>query len=380
MKEKNTTEIRERKILSASLYEKPDSEGKLSGYGQVGLVAAPATVKFEEDDRYIYPRFRAISKIIIPGYNLNFTLGDVLKKSTPLIEGQTVYPDHNTSVEKWLGVVMASQWTEGMPPGIDILLRIDKLHNPKIADGLKSNPPAIHSGSIGVRFNWAKSHPDLETFWEMLGEEVNGRIVSIDVTEITRYDEFSLVYQGGDPNAKHRGFGGLSEHNPSIKIMHSFSTGDIPQKSTKEEKMKLSQSQAESLGLTATGEKELSQTEFDSLVKSLSEERQKLQKDNESLKSKAAFGERSEKALRDETEKNFRLIAGEKPDEQILKLIATGEIDMVVSLGIHYRDMAEQMHPLRENNDGEQTRRSSVSNNPDQIIEKQRDVSVYKEE
>jgi hypothetical protein len=53
---------------------------------------------------YILVNFRAISKTLIDGYFLDFTVGDVLKESTPLLLGQTVYPNHDfMDISNWLG-------------------------------------------------------------------------------------------------------------------------------------------------------------------------------------------------------------------------------------------------------------------------------------
>lgn len=384
MEKTKTTQNRASGILSASIDALPDQALGRAGTGRMavgaGILAEPSGVGAkEEDERYIYPRFRAISKTVIPGYFFDFTRGDVLKKATSMIEGATVYPDHNTQIEKWLGVVLASQWSEGAgetPPGIDVLLRIDKVLNPKVAEGLKMNPPAIHSGSIGFNFKWEKSHPGLEDFFYKLGAEVDGKMVTIVITEITGFREFSLVYQGGDPGAKHQGFGGLQipDHLKSVfpgfapenqnapsggrKSMHSLS-GEGPANS-KEEAMKLSQSQAASLGLTRTGETELTQADFDKLVTDMSASLAKLQKENEDLKAMAELGEKSLTSMRQEVEKHYRLIAGETPDENVLKLIQTGPADTVQTLGATYKEVVEKLHSKTETESGS-TRRSSLS-------------------
>lgn len=170
----------------------------------------PASIVPRDDD-YIYPLFRALSQTVIEGYWIDYSRPGVLEESTPLLAGQTVYADHHFwNVEKWLGVVNDSQWdAEGAQsdgvPGINVELKIDALLNPRIARGLLMQPPAIHSASVTVLFEYEYSHPDLieeGRFWDLLGEEVSGELVRLIATKILSYWELSLVFQGADRGAK----------------------------------------------------------------------------------------------------------------------------------------------------------------------------------
>lgn len=170
----------------------------------------PASIVPRDDD-YIYPLFRALSQTVIEGYWIDYSQPGVLEESTPLLAGQTVYADHHFwNVEKWLGVVNESQWdAEGAQsdgvPGINVELKIDALLNPRIARGLLMQPPAIHSASVTVLFEYEYSHPDLieeGRFWDLLGEQVNGELVRLIATKILAYWELSLVFQGADRGAK----------------------------------------------------------------------------------------------------------------------------------------------------------------------------------
>lgn len=169
-----------------------------------------ADVTPQEGD-YVYPRFRALSQTLIGGYYLDFTTSGVLEDSVGMLMGQTVYADHwFWSVDGWLGVVSEAAWdaegaqSEGVP-GINVELKIDALLNPRIARGLMMTPPAIHSVSVTVLFEFEFSHPQLveeNRFWNLLGEEVDGEIVRLIVTKILAYWELSLVFQGADRLAK----------------------------------------------------------------------------------------------------------------------------------------------------------------------------------
>jgi hypothetical protein len=174
------------------------------------LLSSAVDIMPTESD-YIYPLFRALSATTIEGYWIDYSRPGVLQDSTPLLARQTVYADHHFwNVERWLGVVNEAVWdemgehSEGIP-GINVELKIDAYLNPRIARGLLMQPPAIHSDSVTVLFEYEYSHPDLiedGRFWDLLGEEVGGATVRLIATKILGYWELSLVFQGADRSAK----------------------------------------------------------------------------------------------------------------------------------------------------------------------------------
>lgn len=165
------------------------------------------------DEDYIYVKFRALSKTVVPGHWIDWSKDNVLEESVPLLMGATVYPNHEfTDINNWLGSVSQSLWdaeggqSQGVP-GINAEYKIDALMNPRIARGLLMKPPAIHSTSMTVLFEFDYSHPDIALenkwkFFDMLGEEVEGEIVRLIVTKIREYWEAGLVFQGADRLAK----------------------------------------------------------------------------------------------------------------------------------------------------------------------------------
>lgn len=186
---------------------------------QSGDAAQSIDQVIPKDSDFIYPLFRALSAAIIPGYWVDFSKEGVLKKAVPLFMGQTVYKNHGEptgywgrqfDVEKWLGSVSQAEWDAkgeklGGVPGVNVEMKIDAISNPRIARGLLMKPPAIHSCSETVLFDYDYSHKELveqERFWRMLGEEVDGEIVRFIVTEIVSLQELSLVFQGADQIAK----------------------------------------------------------------------------------------------------------------------------------------------------------------------------------
>ncbi len=214
-----------------------------------------------QDSDFIYPLFRAISAAMISDYWLDFSGPGVLKASVPMLQGQTVYSDHvYWRVANWLGVVGQAVWDEkgdqvDGTPGINVELKIDWKMNPKIARGLLMKPPAIHSVSATVLFEWDASHPDLldqHRFFSLLGEEVDGQIVRIIVTKVLGYWELSLVFQGADVRAKQlrsedEDWDELGVRDEPEEIGPVRQIGRIKEKQT----VKLSAEQKKKLGLEA---------------------------------------------------------------------------------------------------------------------------------
>lgn len=210
---------------------------------------------------YIFPVFRAISAALIEGYWVDYSKPGVLEKSVPMLQGQTVYKNHDFhDVEGWLGVVNRSWWDaegkqSGGVPGINIEQKIDWRMNPKIARGLLMKPPAIHSNSVTVRFGYEYSHPDLAEngkwrFYDMLGDEVDGEIVRFIANEIYAYWETSLVFQGADSIAKQLpGEDNDETEEMSAARSHSLPRGAQGQTTKEKNTVKLSLEQKKKLGL-----------------------------------------------------------------------------------------------------------------------------------
>jgi hypothetical protein len=165
--------------------------------------AAPANVGLTMDGDYVIVPFRMLSAGIIPGHWVEFSK-EVLEKAVSLFNEVTIFPDHYPSIREWIGVATNVRFTDSKGVfGVDADFKIDALKNPDIIRGLQMNPPAIKHCSVGIHINWKPSH-EFKYGWEfrqLLGEEVNGSIVRMIVTEIVSVDEVSLVYKGADPHA-----------------------------------------------------------------------------------------------------------------------------------------------------------------------------------
>lgn len=175
-------------------------------------VKAEDLIPKEED--FIYPIFRALSATIVwKGYKpIDFSKPGVLKASAGLLIGQTVNADHETALGNGMGVVRSTAWQESyvldgvkVPSGINAEFMIDGKSNPRIARGIQSKPPIIHSNSVGVRFEWEPSHTlkDNNEFFSKLGSrDDKGELYRLIVTKILQYTETSLVAHGADPYAQ----------------------------------------------------------------------------------------------------------------------------------------------------------------------------------
>jgi len=162
-----------------------------------------------QETDYVFPKFRALSAVLIPGYFIDFSQGTVLKDSMPLLEEQTLYCDHvYWRTREWVGAVNQVVWDDkpdkAGAPGINTEMKVDWRKAPDIARGLLMKPPAVKAVSCTVDFTWDASHPDLlekRIFWQSLGEEIEGEIVRMIVTKILDYYEVSFVYKGANPGS-----------------------------------------------------------------------------------------------------------------------------------------------------------------------------------
>ena len=229
-------------------------------------------VKPQETD-YIFPKFRALSAVLIPGYFIDFSKDNVLKDSLPLLAEQTLYCDHiYWRAREWVGAVNQVEWDakpdKAGAPGINTEMKVDWRKSSDIARGLLMKAPVVKSVSCTVEFDWDASHPDLmekRIFWQSLGEEVDGEIVRIVVTKITDYNEVSFVHKGANP-----GSNGLLPDGDEVD--DEFSAGGEPAKlsgkpasklsliSKEKKTVKLNAEQKKRLGLEAHEGEEVADT------------------------------------------------------------------------------------------------------------------------
>lgn len=193
--------------------------------------------------------FRLISATIVGAGSwkaTDFSRPGVLEASKDMLLAKPVYPDHETDMANWLGIIKSVKWSpettqDGMkiPGGIDGMISIDAKSNPKVARGVVMG--ITFSNSVTVAFSWEPSHTfeNMREFDDRLGEiGPDGKMVTRVVTNIEDYFESSLLWLGADPFAKLIGADGKL-----INIDHSsvqYSKADTHSKSLYEKDKKYS--------------------------------------------------------------------------------------------------------------------------------------------
>lgn len=197
-----------------------------------------------DKESFIYPVYRALSEVTVhKQYNpIDFAQNGVLKQAMSMLQGQTVYANHEMVVGNELGVIQEVYWQEAyttnsgvkVPAGANVKLKIDGKSNPKIARGMMMTPPSIHSVSVTVSFEWEPSHEfeDPNTFWRRLGEtHEDGTQIRRIVTGIKNFHEISTVHHGADPFAQRIGEDGniaLPEYAERVSNSTVENTGRAP--------------------------------------------------------------------------------------------------------------------------------------------------------
>ncbi|MGE0367213.1 MAG: hypothetical protein AB7Q00_15915 [Phycisphaerales bacterium] len=305
---------------------------------------------------YITVNFRAISKTVVPGHWIDWSKANVLKESTPKLKGQTVYPNHDFfDINNWIGAVSDVEWdekgeqAEGVP-GINATYKIDALMNPRIARGLLMKPPAIHSTSMTVLFKFEYSHPEIAAenrwrFFELLGEEVEGEIVRLVVTEILEYWEASLVFQGADRLAKKQ-----SDEEEDLAGMSAKQPAAQPPANSNEEKtMKLTAEKKAELGIEFDGD-DVPETEILKAAESLSAKVKEFdQVKFDELEKRAKAGDELVEKQRAEVTRLAKLaeLGAEDGDldEVVSQSIADADAGRLVKLEGYYKKKAAERFP-----------------------------------
>lgn len=185
------------------------------------LQVNPETVEdvIPKPEDWLLAKFRAISAAYLgpEGYWLDFSKPGMLLASVPLMltkgAGGTrrrplkFHRNHSDLTQNIIGYISAAQWSEAggeqSYPGINIDVMIDYKLAPNESRQIMAEPPLVESCSISLMFEWEQSHPELESwqFWNLIGEEIDGQIVRIMVSEILEYRHVALVHEGADEEA-----------------------------------------------------------------------------------------------------------------------------------------------------------------------------------
>lgn len=346
--------------------------------------------KMNEDETHLFVPFRALSTIIIPDRWVDFAKPGVLKGGAKYLLGQTIYTNHKHDVNGWVGVVAKALFNEtSNPNGIDSMLKVNKKWNERLIDGVKEG--AIHSVSVDVFFDYEKSHKDLEDFWWLLGEKVEGDVVRIIATKIRSFSEISFVWQGADPTAKRIGLskpeGALGAGNETLETP----TGPQGSLEEGEENVKLARVLFEKLGLkpSAYGFKgSAAEMEFESedvqrvmadmagiaeenrvMAEALSKAEidfsENLTEELSVLSAQAKDGKAYLEDVRTEALKFAKLANGEELSEALEKSIKNASLEDAKSFRDDFAKKAEEKFPASCTSCGAKLSRSGGSESPD---------------
>ena len=334
--------------------------------------ADEGAARLEETDD-VEVTYRALSAAMLADRPVDFSNATMLKRATKMLNGQTVFKDHNTSVDNWVGRVVEALWdtdTKGFPPGINAKLRLDAVKDPMVVRGVLQG--AIHSASVTVSFEWKPSHEGLMedgSFFQKLGEEVDGDMVRVIVTKIEKFWEISLVWQGADEFAKQIGEDGKPVHQsaePDMAVAASMNQDteettpasslvdeNITNKAQEATMKKLLEQLKDILGAEVTEEtvgaaidtfvtqkqteakqpiEELANTKIEELVGQLdaaTEDVKAKTKKIEELTAAAKLGKEFLEAERAEATRLCKLAKGEEVSDAILKTLETSELEVV---------------------------------------------------
>ena len=376
------------KIKNEDLSHQLESENNCTNVESFGLweVATPNYATYypdvtqddlkPKDEEFIQPVFRMLSKVTVnKGWRpIDFSKGDVLKKSMQMLIGQTINIDHEIAVGNAIGAVSEVYWQNAyktksgieVPAGINAVLKIDGKSNPRIARGVMMDPPSIHSNSVTVRFKWEPSHTldDEGTFWSLLGTyDSNGEMYRLVVTEIMGYSETSLVSHGADPYAQKIKDDGEVVNPEYADKQYSFSK-DQEGKSLKfftydyKQELKLV-ADADSIPTVNNNNKNQQQKSFnmDELIKSITSEfnftaEDSLSKENLVTKLKEKFSAQSQEvqALKQEKSDLETKVSGLEDEMASLKA-NNNELENITS---QTKDEAKRLYKLAKDKDADE--------------------------
>ncbi|MBI4238575.1 MAG: hypothetical protein HY696_09205 [Deltaproteobacteria bacterium] len=327
------------------------------------------TVDPTEED-FVFATFRALSATILADRPIDFTDEKMLKRAVSKLNGQTVFKDHNTSVNNWLGRVESSHWddtTAGFPSGINAILKLDTVKDPMTVRGVLQG--AIHSASVTVSFEWKPSHPALMetgTFFDHLGEEIEDETVRIIVTKIDKFWEISLVWQGADEFAKQIGEDGRpvqqarqletvaaqATHPTNHQEPHMNALSKLLQETFGVEVTEMNFIETLSAHVEGKSKTLLQKTqqEMVSLQSQLDQTQQRVTEFEtkiRDLEPQASLGRKYLEDERKEAVRLYRLAKGDQVSEAILKTLEKAELDIAQAFKQEFQKEVEAKFPNR---------------------------------
>ncbi|MBE8363451.1 hypothetical protein [Leptospira borgpetersenii] len=350
-----------------------------------------------EDLPYAEFKFRMLSKTLIEGYWIDFTKDNILKDAIKLFETK-IFKDHVTNVENSIGVVLNPTWnSEKGNEGIDATYRIFREFGSSIIGRLETEPPILDSTSVGIRFTYEKSHPDLDYFYSNLGREIDGQIVRFIITKILAVPETSIVCAGADPKAKRF----------SIQSNHFEESSSMPgEENPKEENMKIKLKVFESLGVALEpfglekqgDEIDLTSANLEAVFKEAGSKISQLETSlgyyaglSDLDKFAAGFDHKTNvaklkklleepkkflEAIRNEALRLYGVFAKGKENSAIVSMIENADLEQAKAFAEQYGAKLEEIFPEREDESGGKTRASGKGLNIKEKPEKKFKIKV----
>ncbi|PJZ43666.1 hypothetical protein [Leptospira brenneri] len=383
---------------------------------QIENKSGESSAKFSpiaENEEYAEFMFRMLSCVLIEGWWVDFSGEGVLEKATNLFKTK-IYTDHITNVRNSVGVTKDPIFSNRTGvPGIDAVFRVFKNVAPEIVTRLKTDPPLIDSNSVGIIFQFKRSHIDLEGFYWRLGEEVDGQIVRLIATKIVKIPETSLVSAGADPTAKkfhstnsihfNEDNSKENEEMPQIKRAIFTSLGvdakklglsigegefiDLPSEKLEAVLLQAGQNIESLHGQLKTADNSQKQavetTAKFSKIFGLEAFPEKFEFDSK-ISEVVTLLEEPKKMLQTYVEKAltaYRLFTSNKPDPIIEKMIQSANMEQVKAFCAQYGAKLEEKHPLKCGSCGSEqlTRASSELSESDKAVAgNKKDSGKYK--
>ena len=164
-----------------------------------------------KEGEFIEVQARALSNVIVAPntYRATEFPAEVLQMAKDFLVNKNFFSDHFTYTGNSIGLITAANWQDSyvqdgeiIPAGINVILKIDTVAEPKMARKILSGELA--AVSVGVEFTWLPSHAfeDVWEFYEKLGTKGDdGQMIRRIAKEILNFRELSLVPIGADPFA-----------------------------------------------------------------------------------------------------------------------------------------------------------------------------------
>lgn len=337
-----------------------------------------------KESDYIMVPVRALSATGVQGnmFNFGFAGGGALRNAVDKFNNLVVLKDHSMSVDDWLGTTEQAYWDNStdIPPGVNVMLKVDKKADPKTARGLMSG--ALNSVSVTVAFDFEPSHPDMDEFDFLmnLGQEVDGKTVQANITNIKRLHEISVVWSGADVYAKTTNGNGQKPLSQSLNLAI-----DAPAPTTQKEKAVDWKKLAVLIGLSMENPTEddvnrgltalmasatVSKTELATVktelaasqgqvvdlnanlaqktveVTTLSTEITALKAEKTALEGKVALGVQFLEKQRTEAARLYALVEAKDANPAMLEMLKNCDLTIAESFIASYAKRAEQIAPL----------------------------------